>query len=306
MHSLKKIISASVVSVVLAGCASTSNDSPATYPELKLLSNQTYVWDENISEALNVARMAQPAGPGVGMKDFSDGKKANTGKISDSTRLLDAGLGLISMGGFGVLSMESLNAGVNRQLDWKPTLVTLIPKNEIGMNPDHKQVRDYVGLKIKEAMQQSYPNLAWHGGFTHKRSFVDGNVEYLLFEKDACVEYFKFEAKEKSELKKEFFSDNRRRNFVEADPNLAKYCVYGGMLKLASSAKIKGSEYWVVTFEAANGHFFNSLMEKNYKGYVIVPEIYDFRASDVHLNIVVNNGYAKVFKNGHELLFQSK
>jgi hypothetical protein len=95
-----------------------------------VLSNTPYVWDNSISEALNVARMAQPAGPGVGMKDFDDGKKAVTGKITGGERLFDAGLGLIAMGGFGVLSMESLNDGVNRQLDWKPTVVTLIPKSD--------------------------------------------------------------------------------------------------------------------------------------------------------------------------------
>lgn len=59
-----------VISAAMAGCASTSeslSNQGAVYPELKVMSDRTYVWDDSISEALNVARMAQPAGVGVGM-----------------------------------------------------------------------------------------------------------------------------------------------------------------------------------------------------------------------------------------------
>lgn len=304
MTLLKKIFVASLVGAVISGCASTTAEGPAKYPELKVLSNTPYVWDNSISEALNVARMAQPAGPGVGMKDFDDGKKAVTGKITGGERLFDAGLGLIAMGGFGVLSMESLNDGVNRQLDWKPTLVTFIPKT--SAQPDYKTIRDALGEKIKDALKKEYPSLVWHGGYTPVRSFADSNTEFLFFDAEGCKQYFKFVSKDKDAQNKEYFSDNRRRNFVEGDPGLSKYCVYGGMLEVSGSTSVNGVEYWVVAFEAVNGSYFNSTMEKNYNGYFMVPELYDFRAIDVSLNIVVNYGYARVYKQGKELLFQKQ
>jgi hypothetical protein len=304
MNKFKKLFVATLAGLVVAGCASTTAEGPAKYPELKVLSNTPYVWDNSISDALNVARMAQPAGPGVGMKDFDDGKKAVTGKITGGERLFDAGLGLIAMGGFGVLSMESLNDGVNRQLDWKPTLVTFIPKT--SAQPDYKTIRDALGEKIKDALKKEYPSLVWHGGYAHAKSFSNGNTEYLLFDAEGCKQYFKYESKDKNEQKNEYFSDNRRRNFVEGDPGLTKYCVYGGMLEVSGKTVKDGSEFWIVSYEPVNGFFFNGAMEKYFDGYVLAPELYDFRANDVSLNIVVNYGYARVYKQGKELLFQKQ
>ncbi len=304
MKFLKKLFVASLVGVVISGCANTSTEGPAKYPELKVLSNTPYVWDDSISEALNVARMAQPAGPGVGMKDFEDGKKAATGKITGGTRLLDAGLGLISMGGFGVLSMESLNAGINRQLDWKPTLVTLIPKNSAQI--DHKVIRDIVGTKIKTSMEMDYPGIEWFGGYTLSRPFKNADVEFLFFDENGCRESIMFDYKDKNAKADFFYSGDRGRKFVEGNFNKTKYCALGGLLKVAGVTNLNGKEHYVVTFEIAWGHYFNKVMAKNFNGYVLMPELYDFRAADVMLNIVVNEGYAKVYNNGKELLFQKK
>ncbi len=304
MNLLKKIFVASLVGAVIAGCASTTAEGPAKYPELKVLSNTPYVWDNSISEALNVARMAQPAGPGVGMKDFDDGKKAVTGKITGGERLFDAGLGLIAMGGFGVLSMESLNDGVNRQLDWKPTLVTLIPKSDESIQPDFKAIRDVIGGKVRDAIAKDYPNLAWHGGYAFSRPFSNANVEFLLFDEKGCKEAILFDYKDKNSQSASYYSDDRGRKFVEGDVNLNKYCALGGLLKIAGVTKVNGREHYIVSFEMAWGHFFNKVLARNYDGYVMVPELYDFRATDVMLNIVVNEGFAKVYNQGNELLFQ--
>jgi len=106
MTKIKTFIYSGLFGLVIAGCANKDGSTPATYPELKVLSNTPYVWNNSISDALNVALMVQPAGPGIGMRDFADGKKANTGKIGDGERLFDAGFGLIAMGGFGILSTD--------------------------------------------------------------------------------------------------------------------------------------------------------------------------------------------------------
>ncbi len=304
MTKIKTCIYSSLVALVIAGCANKDASTPATYPELKVLSNTPYVWNNSISDALNVAKMVQPAGPGIGMKDFPDGKKANTGKIGDGERLLDAGLGLIAMGGFGILSMESLNSGVNRKLDWKPTLVTLLPKT--STNPDYKTIRDALGDKIQSALKNEYPNLQWFGGYAYARRFSNANTEFVFFDEEGCKQYFKFASKYKENQNQEFFSDERKINYVENTPKPNKYCVYGGMLAVSGTQVVNNQEYWIVSFEVVNGSFFNSVMEKNYDGYVLVPELYEFRAIDEYLDIVVNYGYAKVYKKGNELLFQQK
>ncbi len=148
--------------------------------------------------------------------------------------------------------------------------------------------------------------LSGMGGFTHVRPFRDSNTEFLFFNVDACKSYFKYESKDKENQKQEYFSDNRRRNFVEGDPKLEKYCIYGGMLKVAGTVNKNGSDYWIVTFEPSNGLAYNLVMERKYDGYVLLPEFYESRAYDSPLTLLYNNGYAKVFFRGSEMLFQKK
>ena len=134
MRKLTKFTLMFFAAAIAGGCASTSNqnDTPQ-YPVLKVLSDKPYVWEDSISEALNIARMAQPAGVGVGMMDYPDGTKATTGRVSSGMQLFDAALGLGASGLFGVLQMGSLNEGVNSDLDWKPSIVSLVDKGEISI-----------------------------------------------------------------------------------------------------------------------------------------------------------------------------
>lgn len=306
MNKFKKLFVATLAGLVVAGCASTTAEGPAKYPELKVLSNTPYVWDNSISEALNVARMAQPAGPGVGMKDFADGKQAITGKISGGTRLVDAGLGLIAMGGYGVLSMESLNGRINKDLDWKPTLVTLIPVESVGNEPDYKKIRDIVAMKVRDALVKEYPNLKWHGEFALAKPSINANTEFLFFDEKGCKEAFLFGSTDKENQNKFYWDSLLGRNFVEKAQAIDKFCAYGGMIKVANVTVLNGNKNYVVTFEGEWGHYFNSVFAKNFDGYVIFPDFYDFRALDKMVSIVVDNEYAHVKKKGNELLFQKQ
>lgn len=293
-----------LVGAVATGCASTSNEGPAKYPELKVLSNTPYVWDDSISEALNVARMTQPAGVGVGMKDFVDGKKAITGKISGGTRIMDAGLGLITMGGFGVLSMESLNNRINKDLDWKPTLVTLIPFEEVGDKPDYKKIRNVFAAKMKDALVKEYPNIKWHGEFALAKPTINANTEFLFFDEKACKDAFLFGSTDKENQKQFYWNSMSGRTFVENTAGIEKFCAYGGMISIANVVFENGKKSYVVTFEGEWGHYFNNVFAKNFDGYVIFPDFYDFRALDKMVSIVVDNEYAHVKQKGKELLFQ--
>lgn len=159
-----------VISAAMAGCASTSeslSNQGAVYPELKVMSDRTYVWDDSISEALNVARMAQPAGVGVGMQDFADGTKANTGKVGAGEQIFDSALGMAGMGAFGVLSMGTLNSDVNEVLDWNPSFVFMVPTEDITESGkiDLKKTQKYVGNLIEGTLKTKYSDLTWYGAF---------------------------------------------------------------------------------------------------------------------------------------------
>lgn len=306
MHSLKKIFSASVVSVVLAGCASTSNDSPATYPELKLLSNQTYVWDKNISEALNVARMAQPAGPGAGMKDYEDGKKATTGRIGSGTRLFDAGLGLLGMGVMGVVSMESMNSKVNELADWKPTGVFLVEPSKIktGDKFDFVKTRTYVSDKIIEALKTELPDFQLIGVYTSKFHAKTMGDSIIIFRSRECQKSEVFDSSEnKYDGPKTLGVVN---GFIEGPVDLTDFCAVEFKTNLTQQTS-KGEV--VVTTEFFGNKtasiYFVPLIAKGLNGYMLLPDYYEYHTRDKFgVKKAVGSEYAKVIKFGEELRFE--
>ncbi|MAA92982.1 MAG: hypothetical protein CML21_00460 [Rheinheimera sp.] len=304
MLNVKKLVAVVIASLMTVGCASTGNGDSGKqqYPELKVLSDKPYVWDDSISEALNVARMAQPAGVGNGMRDFADGTLANTGRIGGGTRVFDAGLGLLSQGIFGVVSMEALNQGVNRQLDWKPSIVDFIPVKDVPDGERFKFVQNYIGDKLHDAFKKEYGEVNWHGPFTPKRVFKNLNTEYVLFDNDACKESLKFEMYNKdAEVK--YLDASKHREFVEGNQNIGVFCNYGGVISIAGKRLINGEENYIVVFESSFGHFFDSVVAKHYDGYFIMPEMYFFSAIDRTARVVINREMASVYKSGNELLF---
>lgn len=304
MKGTTGLLLTAVACALLSGCASTSESSaPAAYPTLKVLSDTPYVWDDSISEALNVARMAQPAGVGNGMRDFADGKLATTGRIGGGTRAIDAGLGLLSQGLFGVVSMEALNAGVNRQLDWKSAVVDFMPVKNTTPDKLFLDARNLVEKKILAAMKSEFPSVTWYGAFTPKRTFENLNTEFIFFDKEGCKQSILFESTDKSNQKMEFFSNDRGRQFVEKHPLTQQYCVMGGKVSVAGTTVINGENNYIVVYETAFGQFFDSVLAKKYDGYFLMPDYYQFRAVDSPLYVTINRNYASVFKSGTEIQF---
>ncbi|WP_445767791.1 hypothetical protein [Rheinheimera sp.] len=308
MRKVKSALVIGMASMLAVGCASTSDNAGDKkagsngYPVLEVLSDKPYVWDDSVSEALNVARMAQPAGVGNGMRDFADGTLANTGRIGGGTRVFDAGLGLLSQGIFGVISMEALNQGVNRQLDWKPSIVDFIPVKDVPDGERFKYVQNFIGDKLQDAFKKVYGGVTWHGPFTPKRVFKNLNTEYVLFDNDGCKESLKFEMYNKnSEVK--YLDANKHREFIEGNQNIGMFCNYGGVISIAGKRLIDGEENYIVVFESSFGHFFDSVVAKHYDGYFIMPEMYFFSAIDRTARVVINRDKASVYKSGSELLF---
>lgn len=306
MNKLNKILLSAVAGMMLVGCASTSSNSSSggQYPVLKVLSDKPYVWDDSISEALNVARMAQPAGVGNGMRDFADGTQANTGRLGAGIRTFDAGVGLLSQGIFGVIAHESLSQGVNRQLDWKPSIVDFVPVSNISEKNGIKDIQSFIGNKIFEAIKKDFPNLTWHGEFTVKRKGINNfNTDFIFYEKDACREALLFSYIEK-ENAKIHFEKIPDANFFEDTSGIDKFCEYGGKLSIAGKRFVDGVENYIVVFEVAFGHFFDKSIAENYDGYFIMPEKYSFVAVDKPLRISINRNYAAVYNRSKEILFQ--
>lgn len=303
MKNIGKLSISLAVAVALAGCASTSNDSKAAkFPELKVMSEKTYVWDDSISEALNVARMAQPAGVGTGMKDFEDGTKANTGKVGAGEQVFDSALGLVGMGGFGVLSMGVLNSDVNAMLDWNPSFVFMVPVSDIteGAKLDLKKTQIFVGSKLKSALESSLNDLSWYGAFTYKANF-EQNVMFAI-NTSKCHEAIKtyYVDGSKAPSKGTQFGPG----FFEPH-TFTEYCSVGVKLTVAGFIEKNSSKHAIVVGEVVDGHYFLDIVKSKLDGYMIFPESFKVPTIDSKMGKRLAYPYAYVMKDGKELRFQA-
>lgn len=300
MRKVKSALAIGVASLLAVGCASTSDSNSVKkagsngYPVLKVLSDKPYVWDDSISEALNVARMAQPAGVGNGMRDFTDGTLANTGRIGGGTRVFDAGLGLLSQGIFGVVSMEALNQGVNDQVDWKPSVVEIIDKSLVEDEGELSflRVRDYISNKVKSAVEKEHGEVKWGRTLTLKGSKTS-NTSITILDEAICNRLIDFNFKG---LKNPGFIEREYKHYIDGGNGSEKFCSYSFQISVPNLVDGK----YIVVAETTFGHFLDQSLIENYDGYVLVPDFYE-----------VNNAtsaatqFAFVSKNGSKLLFQN-
>lgn len=303
MKQLGAITFSLAIAAAMSGCASTSGSNSGKYPELKVYSDKTYVWDNSASEALNIARMAQPAGVGVGMSDFADGTKANTGKLGAGEQIFDSALGMASMGAFGVLSMGILNSDVNEMLDWQPSLVVLIPAEDItdAGKFDLRKTQLIVGEKVEASLRKSLNDVTWHGAFT-TRLFSDSNVTYA-FNTSQCGNSFKVHyIKPENAPSKAFHND--KLIFEKGD--FSEFCAVRLQLKIAGLIDDSGKRKAIVVGEVAEGHYFMDSMKSTFDGYMIFPESFKVATVDSKSGKRLGYPYAYAMKNGKELKFQSK
>lgn len=302
MNGLKSLVIAGVSIALMAGCASTSESSKgsnasAAYPQLKVLSDKPYVWDDSISEALNVARMAQPAGVGNGMRDFADGTLATTGRVGGGERVFDAGLGLISQGVFGVVSMESLNQGVNRQLDWKPAIVM-----NSNLNVDDEnffiKLREHISNEVWGVLKSSGLGIELVGVGTLKSAHKNMDNKHihnvsLLFKGDFCLKARKVDGADTLNMVE------ASKHFYDIPAGTSGFC----SIDLRVSVPSKNSDgQLIVVSEMLSGFVFLDELIKLKESYIIFPDY--FTGSNSRTSF--NNKYAFVYKNNEKMLFEKK
>ena len=163
-----------VSSLVLGGCGSTpksTSNEVDTNKERALIisSTENYIWQNDESVAYNIAKLAQPSGVGIGMRDNADPKNDNMGRSGSSA--LSAVSGFL-MGGFGgtasFLAMDSKNDSLR---DWNPSFVTFYDEMDLDLSDPvkaNKIVREDLSKNIAKALLQEYPDTKLEGVFSYK------------------------------------------------------------------------------------------------------------------------------------------
>tara|TARA_R110000868_G_C10786441_1_gene755930 strand:+ start:66 stop:977 length:912 start_codon:yes stop_codon:yes gene_type:complete len=297
-----KVVGLTLLSIsLISGCASTDDSLQKdasgnfVYPPMIPLTTENYVWDDSVSEATNVAKMAQPAGVARGMSDFVDGKQASIGLLGTGIRVFDGAVGLLSGGLFGLVQQESLSQGVNNQVEWKPTVVDIVDKETISENGQISFVktRQYIAEKVKKAIEVDHPNIIWGDTLTLKRRNFETDF-YQIIKSNECQQIQNFDKGGKENVK--LVTNNYSKYFYEGKDSVETYCAYSMKLNVSYSIDSKSV---VIVAESAKGHYLDKSVALNYDGYVLVPDVY-FANS----NYTVTNPYAFVTKSGEELLFQ--
>jgi hypothetical protein len=297
MKSKSSLIALSF-SLLMVGCASTNPDLPTengqvVFPALELASNTTYKWDDSKSEALNIAHMALPAKVGNGLTDMSDGKRASTGKIGGGSRLFDGAMGLAGFGLFGVLQSESLTAGVNSALDWKPSIVEIMPYD--GINIDYSNARNLVMDKVKAALNESFPGIKFGDALTLKGGLEKPTAWLQVYSEEICKEARPFESRKKDVGP--FTKNNLSQVYYDGENKIEEYCAIG--FDFTAAQPLSSNEV-VIVAEMSRGLSFAPYLSKNYDGYMIFPDMYDINSAETVLT-----KYPFVSHKGEELLFQT-
>lgn len=304
-----KITSVAIMlaSLSLIGCASTTPSVMTDYPELVPASTAVYEWDHSISEALNVAKMAQPAGVGHGMRDYAKGELAKDGRESGLSRTLGAGVMFLSQGIYGAVADSTMSNRAEQNMNWRSSLVTFMPVAELdGAENQFRQAQLYVASKVEKALKMEYPQLQWLGTITPSRSgsWNAFNTTFVFFEPDACKASIKYSSTKK-ELAPDFNGPKDPKNNIDGIQINVPSCEYGGKLTKAGKTVINGQEHYILVLESTFGQFFDAAFAQNFDGYVIFPQMFTFRPIDSYGDMTVTRPYPVVFKQGQELLFET-
>lgn len=302
---MKKLTTALLLSAsaVLIGCASTENSKPSV--GTLVISKTHYVWDNSISEALNVAKMAQPAGVGAGMRDFDDGMQANEGKSSGAMRVFDAVTSGLAMGVYGVASSETLSAAAEQHLNWRTSIVDLYPVSDSlhSNNLLRSQISEWIGQKTINAISKEFADLKTFGFFEPRNVKSNFNSAVLFYSESACAESLSYTAYDKGNATTKI-NQPLNKFFKTEIGDVGGYCGVFQRIEIAGVVKHQGIDHYIVVAEIQSGNFFDKAIIQNYQGYVLVPTSLEVKATDKPVTFTVNRPYTFVAKSSEILLFE--
>jgi len=299
---MKKLTSILIVGALVSGCASTQKELPivnnqVVFPPLNVISEIKYEWDDSISEALNIAKVAQPAGVGNDMSDATDGTTVTLNRNTSGNRLLEGALGFATGSLMGGLSSDNLNRINNELIEWKPSIVELVDKETISENGqiDFRKARDYLATKIRAAVSVDYPDIEWGAPLTLIDREFKHTLWQVMYNDELCLELRKHDA-----LIKDNIVDNYKTlsdHFYEGKNVLVNACYL--RFDISVSRETADGQLALVA-QMKRGFMLADEIAKNYQGYVMVPDIYFI--NDVEK---ITYDYAYVSKYGEKLLFQT-
>ena len=283
---MKHLISAiaAVIAVGLAGCASTSQPDRTDYPTLTVLNPTPYVWDDKKSLALNVAKMAEPAGVGIGLEDSDKASDANTGRSTTGDRVFGLALMGLAQGVYGMASDSVLTDKAEKALKWKPSLIDLIPVSDVGteLNPQaFLKIRTIIGERIISTVKRDAPDASLLGVYTPKKLNWTENSFYLLDSK-VCHEALKFESS-KPDKAPNYRTLDFSASMIEQSPFPKEYCSVSTVMSVAGTTKLNGIDHYIVVNQIFGGSAFITHMDEHYPGYILIPEIFDVMTVDSNI-----------------------
>ena len=301
---MKKLIPIFIASTLISGCASHTyskhelpiNNNKVVFPPLKVISDNQYEWDTTISEALNIAKLAQPAGVGNDMRDATDGKTVKINRNDSGNRLLEGVIGFASGGVMGAMSSDNLNRINNELVEWKPTIVEIVDKETVLVDGqiDFRNVRNMLAEKIKKAISVNYPDIQWGESLTYKGKDYNPMLAQTYNNNDLCQSIREHDALSKKNVKPNL--QNLKNLFYDGEEKVAPICFIAFDIR-ATKETTEGKIALVAEME--RGFMLADALAKNYDGYVMVPDIYFINSAEK-----IIRDYAYVSKNGKELLFE--
>jgi hypothetical protein len=301
MRSTLKITAISL-GLLLVGCGSTSKnlskvDGEFIYPSMPILEESVFVWNDEDSEALNIVKMAQPAGIGNSLRDYQDGTQASIGQIGGLSGLFDAGLGLMSSGLFTVAQGESLRGGVNSAVEFKPAIVEVVDQSLVYVQgkPSYKKVRDYVANKVMKSIEVDHPDIEWGGIYSIYNGSEKFDFRLVINNESVCK---KVRQVSTGDINAEpFMKRNFSEIYVDGEDVIRNYCSVGFDLTLPYKTV---EDKIVIVAEMVNSPYFVEYIVRNYEGYVVIPDYFAFNSKNI-----MRADFAFVAKKGEKLLFQN-
>ena len=293
-----------VSTLVLGGCGSTPktkvSEVRTNEVAINIASTENYIWQNDESVAYNIAKLAQPTGVGVGMRDNADPKSDDMGRSGSTVLSAVSGFFMGGLGGSASsLAMDSKNDSIR---DWRISFLTFHHKDTLDLTDPAKAnqtVRNELGDKLLTALKHKYPDTQIKGIYSHTIKRIQNITAQIVLSGSICDDALKF-GYNKGE------QPNLNQSGLEVVLFGAKEPVDGCLVQLTSSISgfIDGNYAAVTEINGYNVSAFVAIEASEHieDTYVIIPDRSRFRVSGSRLKRTWVFPYPKIIFNGKDYL----